>query len=645
LYDTQLEYVMDRKLAAILAADVVGYSALMERDEAGTFARLKAGRKELFEPEIARHHGRVFKTMGDGMLAEFGSVVDAVECAVALQRGLAERNATVPENQRFAVRIGINLGEVIVEGRDRYGEGVNIAARLQELAPPGGICVSGKVAKEVERKLAFGFEPMGEQKVKNIAEPVLAFRVKLDGLPKYRPMRSRPRRLFAVIAVGFSIVLAAVYGIFELSKPAGPPLPEKPSIAVLPFDNLSGDERLGRLADGMVTDITNNLSRFSELFVIARSSTFTYRGKSTDVRQIGRELGVRYILEGTVQGGQDKFRVSTQLVEATTGNQLWSERYDRLLKDLFVVQSDIMERVVGSIGSTRGAVQEAMLQQTRGRAPRDLEVYDLTLIADDLRLHLNEGDNAKATEAVRRALAKDPLFEPAWVVLALCNWNRVDYAWGDVPQAMKDWLEAAKRAIELDPGDAMAHTALGLRYEFANDFPSALREFNAALEVNPNHARAVGLIGGNLVFLEKSDRAVELVERAMRLNPRTLPLIGHMSKLAYFFAGNFLKTISEIHLRDEFSLYDFIFLALAHAELGQTEEAQKYAADVLKSRRDLSAELYLAETDFAPAAAANRALFLDGWKKAGLPYCATLEQLAKHPSFVRLPECIGQHAD
>jgi tetratricopeptide (TPR) repeat protein len=274
-----------------------------------------------------------------------------------------------------------------------------------------------------------------------------------------------------------------------------------------------------------------------------------------------------------------------------------------------------------------------------------LEVYDLYLIADDLRRHFTDSDNVRAIETLQRVIDKDPLFEPAWVTLALCYWNRVDNVWGDVPHAMEEWLRAANTAVSLDPGDAMAHTALGLRYEFANEFAPALREFDTALDANPNHAQALSLIGGNLPLLEPSGRAVGLVERAMRLNPRYRPYISHMSKLAYYYAHEYEKTISEIHLRDEMLYFDYMYLALAHAELGQDVEARKNAAELLKARSGLSAELYLAEVEFAPAAAANRALFLDGWKKASLPYCATFDQLKKHPNFVRFLECAGQKAN
>ena len=284
---------MERRLSAIFAADVVGYSALMEKDEAGTFDRLRAYRKELFEPEIEKHHGRIFKLMGDGLLAEFGSVVDAVECAVAVQRSMMERNAGVEAEKRIEVRIGINLGEVIVEGEDRHGEGVNIAARLQQLAPTGGICISGKVAKEVEKTVTFTFEPMGEQRVKNIAEPIAAFRV----------MPSKPAPDTSV----------------EPARKEALPLPDKPSIAVLPFQNMSGDAEQDYFADGMVEEIITALSRMRWLFVIARNSSFTYKGRAVDVKQVGRELGVRYVLEGSVRKAGNRVRITGQLIDTGDG--------------------------------------------------------------------------------------------------------------------------------------------------------------------------------------------------------------------------------------------------------------------------------------------------------------------------------------
>jgi class 3 adenylate cyclase/TolB-like protein len=321
---------MERKLAAILAADVVGYSRLMEQDEADTFERLRAHRKDLFEPEIERHHGRIFKLMGDGLLAEFGSVVDAVECAVSLQRSMAERNAAVEEERRIDVRIGINLGEVIVEGEDRYGEGVNIAARLQELAEAGGICVSGKVTKEVEKKLAFGFEPIGEQRVKNIAEPVSVYRVRLEGSVPPAQRARKPGgfyRRWTIAAGAFTgvlVIAAAALGLHLYSRPQAPS--GLASIAVLPFMNMSGESGENYLGQAIAEDIITVLSTFPIIHVTSRTSSFVY-DKPVKVQQIAQDLGVRYVLEGSVSKGADKIHVTAQLIDATTGDNVWADHF------------------------------------------------------------------------------------------------------------------------------------------------------------------------------------------------------------------------------------------------------------------------------------------------------------------------------
>jgi TolB-like protein/class 3 adenylate cyclase len=391
---------MERHLAAILAADVVGYSALMERDEAGTFARLKAGRKQLFEPEIERHHGRIFKLMGDGLLAEFTSVVDAVECAVALQRGLAERNASVPEGERFQVRIGINLGEVIVEGEDRYGEGVNIAARLEELADPGGIYVSGKVSKEVEKKLAFAFEPLGEHHVKNIAEPVQVYRVKLDGVPRRRPPVLDARRTLPWGA-GLATIAALAVIWFAVLRPAGTPVPDPaatvPKIAVLPFDNMSGDPAFGYFSDGVSEDIISMLARAPDLSVIARNSSFTYKGKATDVRQVGTELGVGYVLEGSVRKEADKVRIVAQLVDAKTGEHVWAERFDKTGADPWALQDEVTGKIIVALAGETGQLKKAQYREAWGKDAASLGEYDYYLRGHDIFMNAaNRAENDRA---------------------------------------------------------------------------------------------------------------------------------------------------------------------------------------------------------------------------------------------------------
>ena len=421
---------MERKLAAILAADVVGYSRLMEQDEEETFERLKAHRIELVEPAIKEHHGCVFKLMGDGLLAEFASVVDAVECAVDIQRGMAERNAGVPEDQRIDVRIGINLGEVIVEGADRHGEGVNIAARLQQLADPGGICVSGKVAKEVEKKLAFGFEPMGEQKVKNISEPIPAYRVRLDGgrapvgrksLKAAVPGWARP--VAAAMAIVIGGAAAAWYG-FPRSPMTQALATHAPSIAVLPFDDLSADKSLGYLGDGVSEDIISMLSRFPDLSVVARNSSFVYKGKPVDVRQIGRDLNVGYALEGSVRKEADQIRIVAQLIDTQTGKHVWAERYDKTGTDPWALQDEVTGKIVGAIAADAGEIKRAQYHNAWGKDTAELGEYDYYLRGHDVFLNaLNAHSKAEIDRAGRiweEGLAKYPEFEPAqgqaWMV-------------------------------------------------------------------------------------------------------------------------------------------------------------------------------------------------------------------------------------
>src|SRR5215469_14264740 len=315
---------MERRLTAILAADVAGYSRLMGADEEGTLAQLKTHRRDLLDPKINEHRGRIVKTTGDGMLVEFASAVDAVRCAVAVQRGMAALNSEVAEDRRIEFRVGVNVGDIIIDGGDIFGDGVNVAARLESLAEPGGICVSGRVQEDTRGKVDIAFEDLGEQQLKNIAWPVRVYRVRVDGLAKSPPML---------------------------------PLPSKPSIAVLPFQNMSGDTEQEYFADGMAEDIITMLSRSQSLFVIARNSSFAYKGRSVDVKQIARELGVRYVLEGSVRRGGNRVRITAQLVDAVTGNHLWAERYDRDLTDIFAIQDEITESVAIAIEPTIAQVE------------------------------------------------------------------------------------------------------------------------------------------------------------------------------------------------------------------------------------------------------------------------------------------------
>jgi TolB-like protein/class 3 adenylate cyclase len=409
---------VERRLAAILAADVVGYSRLMEADEAGTHARLKALRKEFIEPRIAEHRGRVVKLTGDGVLVEFPSVVEAVLCAVDVQRIVAERNADVPQDQRIEFRIGVNLGDVIIEDDDLYGDGVNVAARLQTLAEPGGICASRTVYNHVRNKVGLTFASMGEHKVKNIAEPTAVFRVLPGsaGAASVRTLvgRALGRRRLAAVAAAMAAFLAAgaagawyalwrpgseplTSAVAEAEAKPALPLPDKPSIAVLRFENLSGDPKQERLAGGLTEDVITDLSRFRELFVIARNSTEVYKGKPVDVRQVARELGVQYVLEGSLQIDGDRVRITAQLIDGTTGNHVWAERYDRPLDDVFVVQDEVTKKIAGTLApSMSGVLTRAGRESARRKPPESLQAYENYLLGIEHKHRFTPEDNQKA---------------------------------------------------------------------------------------------------------------------------------------------------------------------------------------------------------------------------------------------------------
>ena len=396
-------------------------------------------RRELIDPLIAEHRGRIVKLMGDGALVEFASVVDAVACAVAIQEGMAGRERDLPEAERIRFRIGVNLGDVIVEGEDIYGDGVNVAARLEGLAEPGGICVSGKVREELRKRLELAFAPMGRQRVKNIAEPVEAWRVVLGGVTSVRRFLRVPRaaRRAAAAAVGLLLLIAAGVGgwWWRQAGETGPPLPDKPSVVVLPFDNPTGDARLGRLADGMVGNVIADLPRFG-VFVIARGTSFTYQDKPHDARSIGRELGVGFLVEGSLQGDGQRLRATVNLVDTGTGAEIWSERYDRPLDDLFAVQDELAQRIANSIGGTRGAARRAQIEAARSKPAAALKAFDLYLLAEEMRRTRDEQSELKAQELIRHAIELDPTFARAYAVLGATYRRQVQYQWAPRDAAM-----------------------------------------------------------------------------------------------------------------------------------------------------------------------------------------------------------------
>jgi adenylate cyclase len=406
-----------RRLTAILAADVAGYSRLMGADEEGTHERLKAHRRALVDPKIAEHHGRIVKTTGDGLLVEFPSVVDAVRCAVDVQRGMVERNAAISVDERIEFRVGINLGDVIVEGEDIFGDGVNIAARLEALAEPGGICVSRVVRDQVRDKLDAGFEDRGEQQVKNIARPVHVYRIPIaENAPARAPL----------------------------------PLPDKPSIAVLPFANMSGDPEQEYFADGIVEEITTALSKARWFFVIARNSSFTYKGRAVDVKQVSRDLGVRYVLEGSVRRASNRIRITAQLIDAANGAHVWAERYDRELADIFAVQDEITERVVAAIEPELYAAEHFRSQR---KPPENLDAWECVIRALSYIGQATRGGNTEAETLCRRAIAIAPGYGQAHSLLAWLLVRRSVWA-GGIGTVLPEATAEARTALALDERDA-----------------------------------------------------------------------------------------------------------------------------------------------------------------------------------------------
>jgi adenylate cyclase len=478
---------MTRRLAAIVAADVVGYSRLMGVDEAGTLAALKTHRRELVDPKIDAHQGRIVKTTGDGLLVEFPSVVEAMQCAIEVQRAMRERNAAVPEDRRIEFRVGVNLGDVIVDGDDIHGDGVNVAARLEGLADAGGICVSRVVHEQVRDKLKVSFEDLGEQQVKNIARPLHVFRVALTAKRESKPQRP---------------ALA---------------LPDKPSIAVLAFQNMSGDPEQEYFADGIVEDIITALSRIPWLFVIARNSSFTYKGKSVDVKQVGRELGVRYVLEGSIRRASSRVRITGQLIDAPTATHLWADRFEGALEDIF----DLQDRMTASIaGVIEPALRKAEIERVRRKRTENLDAYDLYLRA--LPLHMASRDaNREALSLLGQAIALDPNFAAAYGLAAQCYTVQKSSGWVQPSDPeLAEGIRMARMAAALGQDDPEALTwAAFVLDHLGGDREVALGLIDRALALNPNSAFAWTFSGSIRSNLREKELALAHLERAARLSP------------------------------------------------------------------------------------------------------------------------------
>jgi adenylate cyclase len=586
-----------RRLAAIVSADVAGYSRLMGRDESGTLAALKALRQEVVDPAIASHGGRIVKTTGDGLLLEFPSVVNAVRCAVEVQTAIHAKRVDVPEERRVTFRIGINIGDIIVEGDDIFGDGVNVAARLQEIAAPGSICISSRVHEDVRDRLGTAFADGGTQTLKNIVRPVQVWR--------WQPSTAVPSK--------------------PVTAPTALPLPDKPSIAVLPFQNMSGDPEQEYFTDGIVEDIITALSRFKALFVIARNSSFTYKGKAVDIKQVGRELGVRYVLEGSVRKAANRLRISGQLIDASTGGHLWADHFDGVVEDVFELQDRVTSCVVGAIAPK---LEQAEIGRAMRKPTESLDAYDCFLQAM-AHFHLLTRDSLlEARRLFRRATDLDPNYAAAYGFGVWCVIACLTNGWlADPEREIEEGVGLARRAVIIGMDDpvALLSGAGGLGY-LAGELESGIAHVDRAIFLNPNLAFAWSVSGYLRMYLGEHADAIERFERAIRLSP--LDPLAHsfhagMSQ-ALLFAGRYDGAASlarKAALGNPTGAVPARWEAIACALSGRIVEAR----EALARMRAIDPDLRLSHLERGRGVASqlrraeDRALVIEGLRRAGLP--------------------------
>ncbi len=590
---------MERRLAAILAADVVGYTRLMGADEAGTLRHLTELRQQVLEPLVAEHHGRVVKLMGDGLLVEFASVVNALTCAVAWQNGVAQREAAADEDKRFKFRIGINRGDVIVEGDDIHGDGVNIAARLEGKAEPGGIYLSGDAYRQAKGKVEVDFEDLGEHDLKNVAEPVRVYRIAGD--------RSGT----------------------DAASPAREPLalPDRPSIAVLPFNNMSGDPDQEYFADGLTGDVITQLSRFRSLFVIGSTSSFVYKGQAPKVQDVGRELGVAYVAQGNVRKAGNRVRITVELIEAATGQQLWAERYDRDLEDIFAVQDEVASKVVSTLA---GQIADTDRRRAAGKRTVDLAAYELALLGEQAEREFTRGGVLRARALFQQAIERDPGNARAHASMARSFldelWSNWSTDWNAAAELALDW---AQRAVALDALDNRARVNLGVAYHLGKgNLEAAQVQFAKALELNPNDADAYCLQGWCHVYAGEGDEAIACTDKAMRLSPFDIYECHSAQVAAHYIARRYAEALTSLGRIPDPGYEIDAYRAACCAQLGRDAEARQAMDAYMREASDEIANWpgedpegwrrhWAQSQPFQDTG--NLEHLLDGFRKAGMP--------------------------
>jgi adenylate cyclase len=599
-----------RKLTAILNADVKGYSRLMGEDEKGTVRTLNAY-KEVMTGLIQHHHGRVVDAPGDNVLAEFASVVDAVECAVEIQRELKTRNAELPENRRMEFRIGVNLGDVIEDGDQILGDGVNIAARLENLSEAGGICISGTAFDQIKNKVDLGYKYLGEQVVKNIAEPVRVYQVLMEAEAAGKVIGERKARLrqwqrFALGLIVAVIVVITVVVIWRFYTPHASkmevaskekmafPLPDVPSIAVLPFVNMSGDPKEDYFSDGLTEQIITSLSKFQRLFVIARNSTFVYKGKPVKIQKVAEDLGVRYVLEGSVQKSGDRVRITAQLIDALTGRHIWSEHYDRALKDIFALQDEITIKIMNgmSIELTEGEQARHWTRLTTDNL-KALEKYYQGIA---FLYRQTKEDNDTARKFCQEAIALDAKFVGAFLTLGWTYWADARFGWGQSPaKSLHMAFELAQKALAMDDSNDSAHSLLASIYLVKRQHDKALFEAERAVDLNPNGALAYSILAGVVGCSGRWEESVSYAKRSMRLNPVPVIIDYWMLGRAYFMMGMYDESIVTWKKAQQMNpdyLPIHTYLAACYSSMGHDVEATAESKEVLRINPKFSVDSY-----------------------------------------------------
>jgi adenylate cyclase len=633
----------ERRLAAILATDAVGFSRLMSADEDETLQALNTCRA-LIDAQVETHGGRVFGSAGDSVVAEFASAVEATRCALGIREGIQRFNATRPASRRMRFRIAVNLGDVIVSGDTLMGDGVNVAAHLQALADPGGVLLSGSAFDQIEGKLDHRFDFVGRKTLKNIARPIRVYRLHSDGRAWLAPLASRiSRSLRWSLAIAATLLLAVLVlvewptianlrDVVALSSraPEVVPLPARPSIAVLPFVNLNGEPEQRRFADGLTDNVITGLSRFPELFVVASQSSFTYRDQPVNVRQVSQELGVRYVLEGSIERVGDRLRVNAQLIDATQGNHLWAERYDREWTDFFAVQDELTERIVGTLGGADSALLAAHQRRIRKQPTESLRAYDYVLRAADLYDEYTKENNTLARQAALSAIDIDPRFALAHAYVAWTYMAEFWWAWSDDPKRSvaeaRDW---ARKAVALGPNEYQAQWALGDVYQAMGDWEQADTAYEKALALNPNDPELLHDYGAWILpAAGRADEGIALVEKAMRLNPRHPDRYFGNLALNLYLVGRYQDAVAAVNKMSEPRFDHRLYRAASYGQLGRAEDARADVAEVARERPDMTIERFLATFPFRNDA--DREHLRAGLLKAGMS--AAVEGASASPS-------------